>query len=62
MTANVHSPAEAQKLLSPALIHGYHVAFLWGAALLFAALLTAIFLINATKDDVPQDAAAAMAA
>lgn len=62
LAANVHSPAEAQKLLSPALIHGYHVAFIWGAALLFAAFLTAVFLINATKDDVPSDPAAAMAA
>lgn len=62
LTANVRSPAQAQQLVPPALIHGYHVAFLWGAGLLFAALLTAIFLINATKDDVPQDAAAAMAA
>ena len=39
-----------------ALIHGYHVAFVWGAALLACALLCAVFLVNAKKDDLPADA------
>ena len=59
---NLRNPADAARLASPALIHGYHVAFVWGAALLAAALVAAIALINATKDDVPKDPAAAMAA
>ena len=38
-------------------IHGYHVAFVWGAGLLTAALLCAVLLVNAKKDDVPTEAA-----
>jgi EmrB/QacA subfamily drug resistance transporter len=44
-----------------ALVHGYHVSFVWGAALLFAALLVTLVCINAKKDDIPA-AEAAMAA
>ena len=60
--ANLRNPADAARLTSPALIHGYHVAFVWGAGLLTAALLTAIVLINASREDVPSDPSAAMAA
>ena len=45
-----------------ALIHGYHVAFMWGAGLLPAALITALLLINAKKEDVPADAVMGAAA
>jgi EmrB/QacA subfamily drug resistance transporter len=50
------SPDEAQKLLPLAFIHGYHVAFFWGAILFGCALLATIALINAHKEDIPTDA------
>ena len=56
LVANAHTPQEIAQLTPTALIHGYHVAFVWGAALLTAALLCAVFLINAKKEDVPADA------
>jgi EmrB/QacA subfamily drug resistance transporter len=39
-----------------AFVHGYHVAFFWGAMLLTVSLLVAAFLMNAKKDDVPAEA------
>ena len=42
-----------RQLTPPALIHGYHVSFFWGAVLLFAALLVTLAFINAKKDDIP---------
>jgi EmrB/QacA subfamily drug resistance transporter len=54
---NVTSPADAAVQQPLALIHGYHVAFVWGAALLACALFCAVVLVNAKKDDVPTDAA-----
>jgi EmrB/QacA subfamily drug resistance transporter len=45
-----------------ALIHGYHVAFFWGAMLFIAALIAAVTLINAKKEDVPTEGALAAAA
>ena len=53
LVSHVHSPAEAQQLVPSALIHGYHVAFLWGAVLLTAALVVAVVFVNAKKEDVP---------
>ena len=41
-----------------AFIHGYHVAFFWGAALFACALITSIVLINAHKEDIPAEPAA----
>ena len=38
---NVDEPADAAAVTPSALIHGYHVAFFWGAVLLFAALIVA---------------------
>lgn len=52
LAENLTSPAQADKLAPLAFIHGYHVSFFWGAVLLACALLTAIFLINARKEDV----------
>jgi hypothetical protein len=43
-------------------IHGYHVAFAWGAGLLAAAWLTAFVLITVQKDELPDPTAAAAAA
>jgi predicted MFS family arabinose efflux permease len=54
---HLRNPADAKAMTPNALIHGYHVAFLWGAGLLGAALVTALLLINAKKEDVPADAA-----
>ncbi len=59
---NVTNPSDARKLIPPALIHGYHVSFFWGAVLLLAALVVAVLVINARKEDVPKDPAAAAAA
>jgi MFS family permease len=44
-----------------ALVHGYHVAFFWGAMLLIAALITAVLLINAKKEDIPAEGAVGVA-
>ena len=56
LAANAHTPQEIRQLTPTALIHGYHVAFIWGAALFTAALLCAVILINAKKEDVPTEA------
>ncbi len=58
---NLTNPADANKVIPSALIHGYHVSFFWGAMLLLAALLVAVFVINAKKQDVPSDPAAVAA-
>jgi EmrB/QacA subfamily drug resistance transporter len=61
LAANVHSPGQLAQQTPHALIHGYHVAFVWGAALLASALLCAVFLVNAKKEDVPTEAAVSAA-
>ncbi|MFL6129835.1 MAG: MFS transporter [Mycobacteriales bacterium] len=61
LTANVHSPADLQRLQGDALIHGYRVAFFWGGVLLTAALIVSIVFINAKKDAVPREPALAAA-
>lgn len=53
------NPADAQKITPMALIHGYHVSFVWGAGLFTCALLVALFLINAKKEDIPAEGAVA---
>ncbi len=54
--------ADAHQIGQQALIHGYHVAFFWGAMLLLVALVAAATIINAKKQDVPTDPAVAAAA
>jgi EmrB/QacA subfamily drug resistance transporter len=54
-------PASDAQVGPSALIHGYHVAFFWGAMLLLAALVVAVLVINAKKQDVPTDPALAAA-
>ena len=54
--------AQAAKIASDSLVHGYHVAFFWGSVLLTVALLMAVLLINAKKDDIPQEAGVPAAA
>lgn len=58
----VTGKAQAKANGLEAFIHGYHVAFFWGAVLLFLALLTAALVINAKKEDVPTEAEAIVAA
>ncbi|NRQ50743.1 MFS transporter [Aeromicrobium stalagmiti] len=58
---NMRGGANQDAVLADAALHGYHVAFFWGAMLLLLALLTAIVLINAKKDDIPAEGAAAVA-
>lgn len=53
LTANAGSAQDAQRLAPEAFIHGYHVAFFWGAMLLAAAFVVSSLLINARKHDVP---------
>ena len=57
---NLTDPSQAQQLAPLAFIHGYHVAFFWGAVLLAGGLLTAIVVVNASKEDVPDPEAAVM--
>jgi hypothetical protein len=52
------SPDQAQQILPLAFIHGYHVAFFWGAGLFAAALVVSIAFITAHKEDIPADPAA----
>jgi EmrB/QacA subfamily drug resistance transporter len=55
LTANAHSPAQIAQQTPHALIHGYHVAFFWAAVLFAGALLCAVILVNAKKQDVPTE-------
>ena len=50
---HVRSAQDAQRLGPDALIHGYHVAFFWGAVLLACALVTSALLINAQEGRHP---------
>lgn len=52
---NLTNPADAEQVTALAFVHGYHVAFFWGAVLLFLALLVVAFFINAKKEDVPTE-------
>jgi hypothetical protein len=62
IAANIHlNPTHPEALLPTAYIHGYHVAFAWGAALFGLALLSTLLLINASKDLMPHEAAEAAA-
>lgn len=38
-----------------ALVHGYTVAFTWGAGLLFTGLVVAVLMINARRDQIPAE-------
>jgi EmrB/QacA subfamily drug resistance transporter len=55
LTDNLRGGADPKAVQADAFVHGYHVAFFWGAMLLIAALLAAIVLITAKKDDVPSE-------
>ncbi len=50
---NLTNPADTASVTRLAFVHGYHVAFFWGAMLLFAALLVGTFFITAKKEELP---------
>jgi EmrB/QacA subfamily drug resistance transporter len=52
LTDNVRSPEDVARLAPLAFIHGYHVAFFWGAMLFAAALAVSVLVINARRQDV----------
>jgi hypothetical protein len=52
------SPEQADQILPFAFIHGYHVAFFWGAVLFAVALVVSFVLITAHKEDIPAEPAA----
>jgi MFS family permease len=58
---NLTDPSKAEAVGQSALIHGYHVAFFWGAMLLLAALVVGLTVINAKKQDVPTEPGMAVA-
>src|SRR3954453_20635171 len=58
---NLTNPAQARQLAPFAFLHGYHVAFFWGAMLLLAAFVVAALMINARRQAVPAQAAVAAA-
>ncbi|AWB92353.1 MFS transporter [Aeromicrobium chenweiae] len=58
---NVRGARNPDAVMGEAFVHGYHVAFFWGAMLLVLALITAATLINAKKDDIPAEGAAGVA-
>ncbi len=58
VAVHLANPSQVTKVTSLAFIHGYHVAFIWGAILFFVALLVSIFFINAKREDVPSQGAA----
>jgi EmrB/QacA subfamily drug resistance transporter len=58
---NMNGSANPKAVASDALVHGYHVAFFWGAMMLIAALVVAVLLINAKKDDIPAEGAVGVA-
>jgi EmrB/QacA subfamily drug resistance transporter len=60
LTDHVRTPEDAQRLVPDALIHGYQVAFFWGAVLFAAGWLVALFVVDARKEDVPKDDVLAM--
>jgi MFS family permease len=52
-------PDQGAQILPLAFIHGYHVAFFWGAVLFAVALVVSVVLITAHKEDIPDPALAA---
>ena len=61
MTANLRNPEDAASLTPLAFIHGYQVAFFWGAVLFAAGLVVSVLLVNARKEDVPTEPVPAVA-
>ena len=55
LTEHVRTPEDAERLAPSAFIAGYQVAFFWGAVFFAVALVAALLLINARKEDVPTE-------
>lgn len=55
LAENLRNPADAARVTPLALIHGYHVAFFWGATLLTAALICAVVFVTTKKEAVPSE-------
>ena len=54
LAANLDPTNPADRIVQlESLLHGYQVAYVWGAAMLVGALIAAALLINAKKDDLP---------
>ena len=49
---------QGAQILPLAFIHGYHVAFFWGAVLFAVALIVSVVFITAHKEDIPDPALA----
>jgi EmrB/QacA subfamily drug resistance transporter len=62
LAGHVSSPEQTARVLPDAFVHGYHVAFFWGAVLLAGALTVVLVLVNARKDDIPAEQGALAAA
>ena len=59
---NLSNPADTERVTALAFVRGYHVSFFWGAVLLTLALLVAVFVINAKKQEMPAEPGLAAAA
>jgi EmrB/QacA subfamily drug resistance transporter len=59
VAAHLTNTSPLAKVTGLAFIHGYHVAFIWGAILFFVALLVSAFFITAKREDVPNQGAPA---
>jgi EmrB/QacA subfamily drug resistance transporter len=55
LVGHVTLPEHVAQVLPDAYVHGYHVAFFWGAVLLAIALGVVLVFVNARKDDIPTE-------
>lgn len=55
LATHARTPQDAKRLMPEAFGHGYHVSFVWGAALILVALVTTVVLINVRRDDLPAE-------
>ena len=62
IASHAKTPRQLQEVMPDAYVHGYHVAFFWGAVMLATSLAVVIFFINARKDDIPAEPGLAAAA
>ncbi|MGZ4485382.1 MAG: MFS transporter [Nocardioidaceae bacterium] len=61
VTGHAAGATNPRRLQFDAFVHGYHVAFFWGAVLLTAGLLVTLVFINVQKDEIPAEPAMAVA-
>ena len=54
LAANLDPTNPADRIVQlESLLHGYQVSYFWGTGMLVAALVAAVVMINAKKDDIP---------